>query len=102
MTGEEIAVTLTRHEDKIKSLEHRVHACECENESIRKIALSVNKLAVNMEHMLTEQKEQGKRLNALERAPAEGYRRLKDTLVKCVISSVVGALIGAVMTLVVK
>ena len=102
MTGEEIAVTLTRHEDKIKSLEHRMRDCECENESIRKIALSVNKLAVNMEHMLTEQKEQGKRLTVLERAPAEGYRHLKDTLLKCVISSVVGALIGAAMTLVVK
>lgn len=102
MTDEEIAVTLTRHEDKIKSLGYRVHACECENESIRKIALSVNKLAVNMEHMLCEQKEQGKRLNALERAPAEGYRHLKDTLVKCVISSVAGALVGAVMTLVLK
>lgn len=102
MTGEEIAVTLTRHEDKIKSLEHRVHACECENESIRKIALSVNKLAVNMEHMLTEQKEQGKRLTVLERAPAEGYKHLKDTLLKCVISSVLGAMIGAVMMLVVK
>ena len=60
MTGEEIAVTLTRHEDKIKSLEHRMRDCECENESIRKIALSVNKLAVNMEHMLTEQKEIGR------------------------------------------
>lgn len=102
MTGEEIAVMLTRHEDKIKSLEHRVHDCECENESIRKIALSVNKLAVNMEHMLCEQKEQGKRLNALEREPAEGYRRLKDTLMKCVISSVVGAFLGAILALVVK
>ena len=102
MTGEEIAVTLTRHEDKIKSLEHRVHACECENEGIRKIALSVNKLAVNMEHMLTEQKEQGKRLTALERAPADGYKNLKDTLIKCAISSVVGVLLGAVMMLVVK
>ena len=102
MTGEEIAVMLTRHEDKIKSLEHRVHDCECENESIRKIALSVNKLAVNMEHMLCEQKEQGKRLNALEREPAEGYRRLKDTLMKCVISSVVGTFLGAILALVVK
>ena len=102
MTDEEIAITLTKHEDKIKSLSYRVQACECENENIRKIALSVNKLAVNMEHMLAEQKEQGRRLNALERAPAEGYSRLKDTLVKCVISSVLGAFLGAVMMLVVK
>lgn len=102
MTGEEIAVSLTRHEDKIKTLEHRVHICESENESIREIALSVNKLAVNMEHMLTEQKEQGVRLTALERAPVEGYSRLKDTVIKCVTSSVLGALLGAAMMLVIK
>ena len=102
MTDEEVAVCLTRHEDKIKTLSHRVQICESENESIRTIALSVNKLAVNMEHMLAEQKEQGKRLTVLERAPAEGYNRLKDSLIKCVISSVLGALVGAVMMLVVR
>ena len=97
MTDEEIAVTLTRHGDKIKTLEHRVLVCENEKSSIREIALSVNKLAVNMEHMLTEQKEQGKRLTALEREPSEGFRRLKDAIVKCAVSSVLGALLGALL-----
>ena len=102
MTQEEMAVALARNENDIKSLKHRVANCESENETIRSLALSVNQLAVNMEHMLTEQKEQGQRLTALERAPGEGYQRLKNTVIHCVTSSVLGALLGALMTLLLK
>lgn len=102
MTNEEIAISLTRQEDRLKSLEHRVHTCECENEGIREIAISVNKLAVNMEHMLAEQKEQSKRLTALERAPGEGFRHLKDVILKCVISTVLGTVLGALLALILR
>lgn len=102
MTGEEIAVSLTRHDKEIDSLCRRVAACEGENENIRAIALSVNKLAVNMEHMLAEQREQGRRLTALEREPGEGFRRLKATIMQCVVSSLLGALLGAVMILLLR
>lgn len=102
MNNEEITVSLTKHEDEIRSLRHRVSTCEGENETIRALALSVNKLAVNMEHMLAEQKEQGVRLTALERAPAEGFRHLKDTFIKCLMSSVLGALLGALMALILR
>ncbi len=102
MTNEEIAVSLTHQHDKLKSLEHRVQACENENESIRSIAFSVNKLAINMEHMLAEQKEQGKRLTALERVPIERFGRIKDIVIKCCISSVLGALLGALLALLLR
>ena len=102
MTDEEIAIALTRQGDRLKSLEHRVEACEGEKDVIREIALSVNKLAVNMEHMLTEQKEQGKRLTALERAPAEGYSRLKDTALRSIVSTVLGVLVGAILALILR
>lgn len=102
VTGEEIAISLTRHEKELDSLRYRVEACEEENENIRTIALSVNKLAVNMEHMLTEQKEQGQRLTVLEHEPGESYRRIKETVVKCITSSLLGALFGAVMTLILR
>lgn len=102
MTQEEMAVALARNENDIKSLKHRVANCEGENEVTRQLALSVNQLAVNMEHMLREQKDQGLRLTALERAPGEGYARLKQTLLQCLMSSVLGAILGAVMMLILK
>lgn len=99
MTQEEMAVALAGNEKDIKSLKHRVASCESQNETIRALALSVNRLAVNMEYMLTEQKEQGQRLTALEKAPAEGYRTFKNSLIQCATSSVLGALLGALMML---
>lgn len=102
MTDEEILVTLTRQGDRIKNLEHRVSACEGEKDVIRDIALSVNKLAVNMEHMLAEQKEQGKRLTALERAPGEGYSRMKETVLRSIVTTVLGAILGALLTLILR
>ena len=102
MTAEEMAVALAGNEKDIKSLKHRVTSCESQNETIRALALSVNRLAVNMEHMLREQREQGERLNALERAPAEGFRSFKNALLQCATSSVLGALLGALMMLLLK
>lgn len=99
MTQEEMAVALAGNEKDIKSLKHRVQSCESQNETIRALLLSVDRLAVNMEHMLTEQREQGARLTALEKVPAESYRSLKNTVIGCVTSSVLGALLGALMTL---
>jgi len=99
VTQEEMAVALAGNEKDIKSLKHRVANCESQNETIRTLALSVNRLAVNMEYMLTEQKEQGRRLTILEKAPAEGYRTFKNTLIQCATSSVLGALLGALMML---
>ena len=97
-----MAVALARNENDIKSLKHRVANCESENETIRSLALSVNQLAVNMEHMLREQKEQGQRLTALEKEPIEGYRSFKNTVMHCLVSTVLGALLGAVMALVLR
>lgn len=95
-------VSLTRQENEITGLSRRMKACESQNEAIHTIALSVNKLAVTMEHMLNEQKDQGKRLTALERQPGERLNRLRDAVVKCLLSGVLGALLGALMGLILR
>ncbi len=102
MTPEDMAIAIAKNENEIKSLKHRVAACESENETIRSLALSVNRLAVNMEHMLREQKEQSVRLTALEKAPSESFQHLKQTVIGCITSSVLGALLGALMTLLLR
>ncbi|MBR2986677.1 MAG: hypothetical protein IKC63_01530 [Clostridia bacterium] len=100
MTQEDVAIALTRCENDIKSLKHRVTNCESEHEITHQLALSVNQLAVNMEHMLREQKDQGARLSVLEKAPAESYTRLKHTVLQCLVSTLLGTLIGALATLI--
>lgn len=98
MTNEEIAVELESHHHEIKSLEHRMDAAEKKQEIIATLTASVNELAINMKYMVEEQKEQGKRLKKLENEPIESAKYWKRLVIGSVITTVVGIVIGAVMT----
>lgn len=96
MSGEEIAVLLTDHDNQIGSLKHRMDQCEKQTEVLHKLANSVDKLAVNMEYMSREQERQGARLERLEREPVDNHKYLKQTIISCVVSGVVGMIISAI------
>lgn len=101
MTESEIALKLNDHEHEIKSAKHRLDAVEKKQTEIETLTLSVNKLAINMEHMLKEQQEQGKRLKTLENEPADNMKALRKTIISSVITCVLGAIIGAVLALII-
>lgn len=101
MTAEEIATKLTKHNDDIKSLEYRVKDLEDKHETLTELTLSVNKLAINMQYMADEQKAQGERLKSLEAEPAENAKYYKRQIIGCIISTVVGVVLGALLALVI-
>ena len=98
MTHEEIAVALKGHDDKICSLEHRMKRCEEQQNILHKLVNSVDKLAINMEYMAKEQKSQGERLERLEHEPAEDLKHYKRVAIGCIITGVLGTILGAVLT----
>ena len=102
MTPEQIAVQFENHEQEIKSLKHRMGNCEKQQDLLHKLASSVDRLAINMEYMAKEQKEQGERLASLEHEPAEEHKYYKRLIIGCVITTVLGAILGAVIALVIK
>ena len=94
----ETAVRLENHEGRIVGIEHRVKDLEAESQSIHELVLSVNKLAINMEHMLQEQKDQGDRLRKLEEEPAERWNSARKTAFTSIVSTIAGALaVGLIM-----
>lgn len=97
MTNEEIAVKFENHEHEIKSLKHRVTKCEEQNNTLNKLANSVDVLAVNMKHMADEQKSQREHIEKLEKEPAEDFKHYKRLVIGCVITTVAGAILGAVL-----
>lgn len=97
MTHEEIAVRFEDHEHEIKSLKHRVTKCEEQNNTLNKLVSSVDVLAVNMKHMADEQKSQREHIEKLEKEPMEEYKHYKRLIIGCAVTTVVGALIGAVL-----
>lgn len=64
------------------------------------LTVAVEKMAVNMENMLEEQKKQGERLEKLEKEPVETGKQIKNVVITAVVSTVVGAVIAALLTLI--
>ena len=68
----------------------RLEKLESHMEGIDKIAVSVEKLAINMEHMLAEQKSQSERLKVIEDRDGDKWR----TVGMYIGTSIVGLIIG--------
>lgn len=99
MTTEDIAVKFENHEQEIKSLKHRMDDCEDSQALLNKLINSVDKLAINMDYMNKELQVQGKKLERLENAPAEEYQHYKRLIIGCIITGVVGAILGAIFAI---
>lgn len=102
MDEKEIAVKLTEHDLGIKTLTDKVDKLEAQGIAINNLALSVNKLAINMEHMYEEQKKQGCRLDKLEAEPLENAKYFTRLIIGNVISVLVGAVLGSILSLVLR
>lgn len=88
-----------RQDDENKRQNRRIDAIEKNVEQINALTVSVERMATNMEHMLEVMKQQGERLDKLEREPSETGRQVKMAIITSIISAVVGAVVGAVLVL---
>ena len=109
MTNEEIAVQFEHHHNEIESLKHRMKKCEEQTGLLNRLVNSTDKLALNMEYMAKEQQKQGERLEKqgerlekLEHEPAEDFKHYKKVIIGCIITGVLSALLGVLLTLVIK
>lgn len=75
-----------------KSNSRRIDELEKKVDTIQNLTLSVNKLAINMEQMLNEQKKQREDIDALKNEPAERWSSMKRTAFTTIVSVIAGAL----------
>ena len=75
----------------------RIEVVEENVRQINALTVSVEKMAVTMENMLAELGKQGERLEKLEKEPAEAHRQIKMAMVTAAISTIMGAIIGALI-----
>lgn len=102
MDDQAVLLKLNDHEHEIGSLKHRMKDCEDQQKAMNKLVNCVDRLALNMENMLAEQKEQGKRLTQLEQAPSDDFKHYKRIIAGCLITGVIGVILGAVFALIIK
>lgn len=81
-----------RLDEHNKRQDARLEEIEKDVSSITELVTSVKELAVEMKHMSDEQRKQGQRLETLEGRDGEKWR----TVVACMITAVIGAVIGIV------
>lgn len=75
----------------------RISLLEEQFQKLNSLTVAVEKMATNMENMLTEQKRQGKRLEELEKEPAETNKQIKQAIITAVVGTIVGAAVTAVL-----
>lgn len=85
------------HDEFVKRIEaethrqnKRIEVIEDHVAEITKLATSVEKLAISMDHMVQEQKEQGERLKVLENRDGDKWR----TIGMYIGTSIIGLIIG--------
>lgn len=81
-----------RMEEAHKRQDKRISLLEESVEQNRTLAISVEKLAVNMENMLKEQEQQSKRLEVIENRDGEMWRKVTGYMITAVIGIVLGFL----------
>lgn len=97
MTNEDIAVRLENHEQEIKSLKHRMDEQEGKDKTLAELTISIKTLATNMEYMAKEQQKQGEHLERLEHEPVDNYKHYKRLVIGCVLTTIIGALLGVIL-----
>lgn len=79
-----------RMEEAHKRQDKRISLLEESVEQNRTLAISVEKLAVNMENMLKEQEQQSKRLEIIESRDGEMWRKVTGYVVTAIIGIILG------------
>lgn len=83
-----------RMQDEHKRQNHRIDELEKAFEQNNKLLISVEKLALSMENMQKELRDQSNRLDTIEGRDGEMWRKV----VGYVVTAVIGAVIGFVFT----
>lgn len=83
----------TRQNRRLEKIDERI-------ENLSDLAMSVQKLALNMEQMLKEQVDQGNRLKVLEDKPAEAWNSLQKTVFTTIVGAIAGGLAVGIMQMI--
>ena len=97
---EAVKAELERLRDEDKRQNHRIEELEKISTTIQELAISVHTLAHDMAGMLAEQKEQGKRLDALEAAPGKKWNNAVDKIIDIIIGAIGGAMMTGIIAVI--
>lgn len=116
----ENVISRQEHEEFVRRIDaenerqnKRIGLLEDSIRQMNTLTISVEKMAINMENMLSAIERQGvliekqsDRLDSIEKAPAEDSKKFKMTIITTIattaITTIVGAIIGAILVILQK
>ena len=98
VSSEVFAETMRRIDAEDNRQNTRLTELETSQKQISELITSVKVLANNMEQMAKEQMKQGVRLQAIEEKPGKRW----ETVIACIITGLVGAVVSAAVAGLVK
>lgn len=98
----EVDKILSEHSKQLAVIETEIKTIKKDVNDINSLVVSVSILAENMKSMVKEQEKQGKRLEALEKAPLQDYNYYKRLIIGCLLTGVIGTILGAVLALIIR
>ena len=99
---ESVEVKVATLEADVAGVKERVRALEEATKENKGMAIAVEKLAVNMQYMVKEQREIKEKVQQIEMAPVEDQEILRREIIKYIVCGVLGALVAALMALLLK
>lgn len=91
-----------KHDEQIKTLFNNVSKLENITTEINKLAMSIEKIAINQTAMLDQQTKLRKDVDAIKEQPAKDAHDMKMTVIKCIVTGVLSAIVGALIALIIK
>ena len=86
---------INRIMDENKRLHKRVEELEDEIKKQAEISLTLERFAINLDHILNQLETQSQRLKKLEEVPLETNKKVRDALINTIIGGVIGGFILA-------
>lgn len=93
---------LYRLEARIDSFEHQISQMSKQLEVVTDLISSVKVLATEMKHLRESTNNIDGRLQVLEKEPVKNFNQIKMSVTTCIVTTIIGAVLGSVVTFILK
>ena len=101
VTRHEYMERIGRSDDRMHGFDRRLSKVEEFGEKLSSMAITMQGMLVTLQTMQAEQTKQGERLRKIEEEPGDTWKKVKWTVLACVLTGVVTLVITAMGTLII-
>lgn len=98
----ELETKVVQHDEQIKTLFNNMTKLETVTNEINKLAINIEKLALNQSQMIEQQNQLKKDVDGIKEQPVKDAHDMKMTIIKCIVTGVLSAILGALIALIIK